>query len=89
MGRVTHPSGSWSAERSVLKLELLPLPPLSGSPPAATPAAGVLSGGARGLLQWEHRGAATQRLYLLLKRERRALLLQLLSSTLLLVQAVV
>jgi hypothetical protein len=38
----------------------------------------------RGRLQREHRGAAPHRLYLLLKRERRALLLQLLSPTLLL-----
>jgi hypothetical protein len=29
----------------------------------------------RGRLQWEHRGIAPHRLYLLLKRERRALLL--------------
>jgi hypothetical protein len=44
----------------------------------------------RGRLQREHRGAAPHRLYLLLKRERRVPLLQLLSSTLLLlVQAVV
>jgi hypothetical protein len=38
----------------------------------------------RGRLKREHREAAPHRLYLLLKRERRALLLQLLSSTLLL-----
>jgi hypothetical protein len=44
----------------------------------------------RGRLQREHRGAAPHRLYLLLKRERRALLFQLLSSMLLLLmQAVV
>jgi hypothetical protein len=44
----------------------------------------------RGRLQLGHRGAAPHRLYLLLKRERRALLLQILSPTLLLlVQAVV
>jgi hypothetical protein len=44
----------------------------------------------RGCLQRGHRRVAPYRLYLLLKRERRALLLQLLSSTLLLlVQAVV
>jgi hypothetical protein len=44
----------------------------------------------RGRLLWEHRGAAPHRLYLLLKQERRALLLQLLSlMLLLLVQAVV
>jgi hypothetical protein len=44
----------------------------------------------RGRLQREHRGTTPHRLYLLLKRERRVLLLQLLSSTfLLLVQAVV
>jgi hypothetical protein len=46
MGRATHPSGSWSDERSVLKLELLSPPPSSGSPLAATPGAGALSGGA-------------------------------------------
>jgi hypothetical protein len=38
MGRATHPSGSWSVERSVLWLELLLPPPSSGSPLAATPA---------------------------------------------------
>jgi hypothetical protein len=44
----------------------------------------------RGRLQWEHRGAAPHRLYLLLEQERRALLLLLLSSMLLLLmQAVV
>jgi hypothetical protein len=43
----------------------------------------------RGRLQWEHRGAAPHGLYLLLKRERGALLLQLLSSTLLLLVQVV
>src|SRR5690349_18027779 len=44
----------------------------------------------KGRLQREHRGAAPHRLYLLLERERGALLLLLLSSTfLLLVQAVV
>jgi hypothetical protein len=44
----------------------------------------------RGRLQRGHRRAAPHRLYLLLKRGRRALLLQLLSSTLLLlVQAMV
>jgi hypothetical protein len=48
MGRATHPSSSWSAERSVLKLELSLPPPSSGSPPAATPGAGALSGGAGG-----------------------------------------
>jgi hypothetical protein len=46
MGQATHPSGSWSAKRSVLKLKLLSPPPSSGSPPAATPSAGALSGGA-------------------------------------------
>jgi hypothetical protein len=48
MGRATHPFDSWSTERSVLKLELLSLPPSSGSPPAAAPAAGALSVGAGG-----------------------------------------
>jgi hypothetical protein len=43
----------------------------------------------RGRLQRGHRGAAPHRLYLLLKRERRALLLQLLSPTLLLLGQVV
>jgi hypothetical protein len=44
----------------------------------------------RGRLQGKHRGAAPHRLYLLLERERRALLPLLLSSTfLLLMQAVV
>jgi hypothetical protein len=44
----------------------------------------------RGRLQREHRGTAPHRLYLLLKREGRVLLLQLLSSMfLLLMQAVV
>jgi hypothetical protein len=48
MGRATHPSGSWSVERSVLKLKLSS-PPLSyGPPPATTPAAGAFSGGAGG-----------------------------------------
>jgi hypothetical protein len=46
MGRATHPCISWSAERSVLKLELSSPPPSSGSLPAATPAAGALNGGA-------------------------------------------
>jgi hypothetical protein len=46
MGRATHPSGSWSAEKLVSWLELLSPPPSFGSPPAATPAAGALSGGA-------------------------------------------
>jgi hypothetical protein len=46
MGQATHPSNSRSSERLVLWLEL-PSPPLSsGSPPAATPVAGALSGGA-------------------------------------------
>jgi hypothetical protein len=49
MGRATDPFGSCSAERSVLKLELLSPPPSLGSPPIATPAAGVLSGGAGAL----------------------------------------
>src|SRR6187455_230163 len=48
MGRATHPSGSWSAEKSVLWLELSSPPPSSGSPPVATPGAGALSGGAGG-----------------------------------------
>jgi hypothetical protein len=44
----------------------------------------------RGRLQGKHRGATPHRLYLLLERERRALLPLLLSSTLLLLmQAVV
>jgi hypothetical protein len=44
----------------------------------------------RGRLQGKHRGAAPHRLYLLLEREGRALLLLFLSSTfLLLMQAVV
>jgi hypothetical protein len=42
MGRATHPSNSYSLERSVSWLELLSPPPSSGSPPAA----GALSGGA-------------------------------------------
>jgi hypothetical protein len=46
MGRATHPSGSWSAEKSVSWRELLSPLPSSGSPPAATPGAGALSGGA-------------------------------------------
>jgi hypothetical protein len=40
MGRATHPSSSCSFERSVLWLKLLSPPPSSGSPAAATPAAG-------------------------------------------------
>jgi hypothetical protein len=46
MGRATHPSGSYSSERSVLWLELLSSPPSSGSPPTATPVVGTPSGGA-------------------------------------------
>jgi hypothetical protein len=45
MGRATHPYGSCFSERSVLWLELLSSSVSSGSPPAATPAAGALSGG--------------------------------------------
>jgi hypothetical protein len=48
MGRATHPSNSWLAKRSVLKLDLSSPPPSSGSPPADNPGAGVLSGGAGG-----------------------------------------
>src|SRR5687767_3372066 len=48
MGRATHPSGSWSAEKSVSWLELSSPPPSSGSPPAATPEARAPSGGAGG-----------------------------------------
>jgi hypothetical protein len=48
MGQTTHPSGSWSAEKSVSWLELSSPPPSSGSPPAATPEAGAPSGGAGG-----------------------------------------
>jgi hypothetical protein len=47
MGRATHPSGSYSSERSVLWLELLSSPsPSPGSPPVATPVAGMPIGGA-------------------------------------------
>jgi hypothetical protein len=46
MGRATHPSDSWSAEKSVSWLELLSPPPSSGSPPVATPGTRALSGGA-------------------------------------------
>jgi hypothetical protein len=46
MGRATHPSGSWSAEKSVSWLELSSPPPSSGSLPAATPGVGAPSGGA-------------------------------------------
>jgi hypothetical protein len=47
MGWATHPFGSCSSKRSVLWLKLLPSSsPLLGSPPAATPAARVPSGGA-------------------------------------------
>jgi hypothetical protein len=48
MGRATHPSGSWSVEKSVSWLELSSPPPSSGSPPAATPEARAPSGGAGG-----------------------------------------
>jgi hypothetical protein len=48
MGQATHPSGSWSAERSVLKLKLSSPPPSLGSLPVATLVAGALSGGAGG-----------------------------------------
>jgi hypothetical protein len=48
MGRATHPSGFWSAEKSVSWLELSSPPPSSGSHPAATPEAGAPSGGAGG-----------------------------------------
>jgi hypothetical protein len=46
MGRVTHSSGSYSSESSVLWSEPPPLLSLSGSPPAATPVAGVPYGDA-------------------------------------------
>jgi hypothetical protein len=42
MGQATHPSSSCSSERSVLWLEVLSPPPLSGSPAAATSSAGRL-----------------------------------------------
>jgi hypothetical protein len=58
MGRATHPSGSWSTERSVLKLDLLSPPSLFGSPLAATPAYGALSGGA-GAPPAEARGSSS------------------------------
>jgi hypothetical protein len=49
MDRATHPSGSYSSERSVMWLELLSsLLPSSGSPPAVTPTVGMPSGGAGG-----------------------------------------
>jgi hypothetical protein len=58
MGRATHPSNSWSVEKSVLWLELLSPPPSSGSPPAATPGAGALSGGV-GVPPVEARGSSS------------------------------
>jgi hypothetical protein len=48
MDRVTHPSGSYSSEGSVLWLELPPSSSPSGSPPAA----GVPCGGTGGTSSW-------------------------------------
>jgi hypothetical protein len=58
MGRATHPSGSWSAEKSVSWLELLSPTLSSRSPPAATPGAGASSGGAGGASR-EARGSSS------------------------------
>jgi hypothetical protein len=84
MSRVTHPFGSCSSERSVLWLELFSSSsPSSGSPLAATLAAGAPNGDAGGL-QRGHMRSTPRRLYLLLRRRGRALLLQLLAPTFLL-----
>jgi hypothetical protein len=62
MGRATHPSGAWSAKRSVSWLELLSPPPSSGSPPATTPGAGALSGGAGGASRGAQGSSSSQTL---------------------------
>jgi hypothetical protein len=62
MGQATHPSGSWSAEKSVSWLELLSPPPSSRSPPAATPGAGASSGGAGGASRGARGSSSSQTL---------------------------